>query len=78
MTIYRIDDNFYEARIIRLIDEGSRYEGGTVLGMVRLQKNGAILQPTHKKAKHEFDIAQGDLNGASDGDLVSAEVLPSR
>ena len=74
----RIDENFYEARIIRLIDEGSRYEGGTVLGMVRLQKNGAILQPTHKKAKHEFDIAQGDLNGASDGDLVSAEVLPSR
>ena len=74
----RIDENLYEARIIRLIDEGSRYEGGTVLGMVRLQKNGAILQPTHKKAKHEFDIAQGDLNGASDGDLVSAEVLPSR
>ncbi len=74
----RIGDNAYEARIIRLIDEGSRYEGGSVLGIINIRKNGAILQPTNKRAKHDFDISTGDLNGAKDGDLVAAEVLPSR
>ncbi len=71
-------DTVYEARIIRLIDEGSRYEGGSVMGIIRVQKNGAILQPTNKRAKYDFDISVGDLNGAKDGDLVAAEVLPSR
>ncbi len=74
----KIGDNAYEARIIRLIDEGSRYEGGSVIGIIRLQKNGAILQPTNKRAKHDFDISVGDLNGGKDGDLVNVEILPSR
>ncbi len=74
----RTEDNVYEARIIRLIDEGSRYEGGSVLGIVKMQKHGAILSPTHKKAKFDFDIAVGDLNGAHDGDLVITEALASR
>lgn len=74
----RIGKNIYEARIIRLIDEGSRYEGGSVMGIVKMQKNGAILSPTNKRAKYDFDIAVGDLNGAHDGDLIVAEVLPSR
>lgn len=71
-------DNVYEARIIRLIDEGSRYEGGSVIGIICVQKNGAILQPTNKRAKYDFDISTGDLNGAKDGDLAKAEVLPER
>lgn len=71
-------DDIYEARIIRLIDEGSRYEGGSVIGIIRIQKNGAILQPTNKRAKYDFDILTGDLNSAKDGDLAKAEVLPSR
>ncbi len=74
----KINDNLYEARIIRLIDQGSRYEGGQVMGIVQIQKKGAILSPTDKKAKYDFDISTGDLEGATDGDLVAAEVLPSR
>lgn len=74
----RITGELYEARIIRLVDGGSRYEGGSVMGIVKMQKAGAILSPTHKKAKFDFDITVGDLNGAHDGDLVAAEVLPSR
>ena len=74
----RTSEKIYEARIMRLIDEGSRYEGGEVIGLVRLLKKGAILQPTHKKAKNDFDIATGDLNGAKEGNLVTAELLPSR
>ena len=77
--LHRAEDNLYEAKIIRIIDRaGSRYDGGTVIGIVRIHKNGAILSPTHRKAKHDFDIAQADLNGAKDGDLASAELLPSR
>lgn len=76
--VSKIGEKAYEARIIRLIDGDSRYEGGTVLGIIRLQKNGAVLTPTNKKAKYDFDISTGDLNGAQEGDLAVAEVLPSR
>ncbi len=74
----RVNDNAYEARIIRLVDEGARYDGGSVMGVLRMQKNGAVLAPTNKKAKYDFDVSVGDLNGAKEGDLVAAEVLPSR
>jgi len=69
---------YYEARIIRLVDQGARYDGGSVMGILKMQKNGAVLSPTHKKAKYDFDVSVGDLNGAKEGDLVAAEVLPSR
>ena len=74
----RIGDNLYEARIIRLVDQGDRSVGGQVMGIVRIQKKGAIMTPTDKKAKYDFDIDMGELAGASDGDLVTADVLPSR
>ncbi|MCK5373739.1 MAG: ribonuclease R [Alphaproteobacteria bacterium] len=73
----RTDDKTYEARIIRLIDQGARYEGGNVLGILHMQKNGAVLQSTNKRAKHDFSVAIDDLNSAKDGDLVSAEILSS-
>ncbi len=70
----RQGDGTYEARIIRAIDEKS----GHVMGMVRTTKKGFVLAPTDKKAKYDFDIAQADLNGANEGDLVIGDVLPSR
>lgn len=74
----RTADNIYEAKTIKIVDAGSRYDGGSVIGIVRFQKGGIVLAPTHRKARHDFDIAQADLNGAKDGDLASAEVLPAR
>ncbi len=76
--LLHINNNNYEARIIRLIDEGARDEGGSVLGIIKAHKNGAILSPTNKRAKNDFDVAIADLNGAKDGDLVVAELLSSR
>ncbi len=73
----RASDKVYEARIIRLIDEGAREQGGSVLGIINLQKNGAILSPTNKRAKHDFDVALNDLCGANDGDLVIGDILPA-
>lgn len=74
----RAGDGVYEAKIIRLVDEGAKQEGGTVLGILRMQKHSVVLQPTHKKAKHDYTIAPKDLGGANDGDLVVCEILGSR
>lgn len=74
----RVSDHSYEAQIIRLVDQGAKQEGGNVLGILRMQKHSAVLQPTHKKAKHDYTIAPKDLNGANDGDLVVGEILGSR
>ena len=70
----RIGDNLYEAHTIKTLDS---YEG-RVLGQVRYHKHGPALVPTDKKAKYDFDIKPGDLNGAQEGDLVIGEILPAR
>ncbi|MGB4107283.1 MAG: ribonuclease R [Alphaproteobacteria bacterium] len=70
----QISKNKYEARIIRRFDS----ETGRIMGMVKANKHGGLLIPTDKKAKHEYEIAYADLNGAKDNDIVSAEILPGR
>ena len=70
----KISADTYEAHIIRNMDA----EVNRVLGMIRIQKNGAILQPADKKARNDFDVRTNDLNGAQDGDLVVGEVKPER
>lgn len=75
VRFHRVEENLYEARVIRRLEEAS----GRVLGLVIRHKSGNfILQPAHRKAKHDFDIAQADLNGATDGDLAVGEILPAR
>ncbi len=74
----KMSETEYEARIIRIISDDARYEGGRIIGIIRLQKKSAVLVPTDKKAKYDFEISTGDLNGAKDGDLAAAEVLPKR
>src|SRR5262249_40729150 len=70
----RISKTEYEARAIRKLDD----EQNRVMGLLRQYKNGAVVIPTDKKAKYEFSIDVKDLNGAVDGDLVQAELVPSR
>lgn len=70
----RVGANEYEARIIRNLDTPQN----KVLGMLNIQKRGAILQPTDKKAKYDFDVIMEDLKGAEDGDLVIGEIQPER
>lgn len=74
VRLSRQSDKFYEARLIKIIDDVK----GTVMGMLRYHKHGPILAPADKKAKFEFDINPGDLNGAKEGDLIVGEILPSR
>ncbi len=75
VRLSRQSADFYEAQIIKIIDDEDK---GRVMGMLRYHKHGPILAPADKKAKFEFDINPADLNGAKDGDLIVGEVLPSR
>lgn len=76
VRLSRQTEQSYEARIIKaLSDESGK---GRVLGLIHIGKNGAILTPTDKKAKYDFDINTGDLNGAKEGDLALGEIQPER
>ncbi len=74
VRLKRLEGDTYEGHVIRRLDT----EENRVMGMVRMTKRGAVLQPADKKARFDFEIAQNDLNGATDGDLVVAELQPSR
>ncbi len=75
VRLSRQSDTFYEARIIKIVEDDQK---GRVMGMLRYSRHGPCLAPADKKAKYEFDINSGDLNGAKEGDLIIGEVLPSR
>lgn len=70
----QVSKNHYEARIIKRFDS----ETGRIMGLLKANKHGGLLIPTDKKAKHEYEISFEDLNGAKDGDIVSAEIMPGR
>jgi len=70
----KFSDSVYEGKIIRQIDK----ERQRVMGQVAKTARGYIVKPTDKKAKFDFDIAQGDLNSAVASDLVICDILPSR
>ncbi len=73
-SLRRFSDKLYEGKVIKRLDDPR----GNVMGMLILQKGGYILQPASKRAKHDFDVPQADLNGAKDGDLVVGEIQPGR
>lgn len=70
----RVGENTYEARTIKALDSAQ----GRVLGLVAYDKHGPILVPTDKKAKYDFVINPGDMNGAQEGDLAVGEIQPAR
>ncbi len=74
VALRRFSDKLYEGKVIRRLDDPR----GQVMGMLVRQKKGYILQPASKRAKHDFDVGEADLNGARDGDLVVGEIQPAR
>jgi ribonuclease R len=70
----RLEDGSYEARVIRAL-------GGApdrVLGVFRRDRDGGRLEPTDRKLRTEFRIAEADSAGAAAGEIVLAEVLAGR
>jgi ribonuclease R len=67
----RLEDGRYEARILRAL-------GGApdrVLGVFHREKDGGRIEPTDRKLKSEFRVAESDRGGAIEGEVVLAEVL---
>src|SRR6185437_10449916 len=70
----RLDDGNYEARIIRALCGAP----DRVLGVFRRDRDGGRLEPTDRKLRTHFRIAETDAAGAVDGEIVLAEVLGGR
>ncbi len=70
----KFSDTVYEGKVIKRIDE----ERLRVIGQIAKTGRGYIVKPTDKKAKYDFDVSEGDLNGAKPSDLVVCEILASR
>lgn len=73
-SLKKFNDTLYEGKLIRRIDK----QRATVMGQISKTAKGYLLSPAHKKAKYDFDVGEEDLNGAKSGDLVIAEIMPSR
>jgi len=69
-----IRPNIYSARPIRRLSHGT----ARILGVIEAAGEGFILTATDRKNSHDYRIRAEDLKGAKEGDLVTAEVLPSR
>lgn len=72
--ITRNEDGIYTATIMRKI-EAAR---DRIIGELKKRKIGFVLQPASRKMKDDYIIDQKDAIGARPGDMVAADVLPSR
>ena len=70
----RLEDGSYEAKIIRVLAATP----GRVLGIYRRDGTAGRLEPTNRRVRSEFLIAPADANGAQDGEIVLADVLPGQ
>ena len=64
----------YEARIIRSL----AVDAVQVLGVYSSGGGTGRIEPTDRKAKHDYIVAREDSAGAQDGELVLGELLPGR
>ncbi len=74
VRIKKAGHNIYEAQIIKKVDEAV----ARIVGYVKQVKNGYLLAPIDRRSKHDFDIPSTELNGAEVGQIVVAEIQPSR
>lgn len=68
------DDDQYTGKIIRRIDANT----ATIVGDVIKTRDGYAVRTLAKRGADHFDIKTGDLNNASPGDLVRAEITRGR
>jgi ribonuclease R len=72
------EEGWYEARIIKRIGQSAH----KILGVYHVTGKGknarSRIQPVDRRARSEPEVAATDSQGAKDGDLVLAELLPAR
>ena len=64
----------FEARPLRILPRQPR----EVTGIVEQGRDGLRIRSADRKARAEFQVFADDLGGAAVGDLVVAEIVPSR
>lgn len=74
VRVRKVEPHIYEAALLKKVDEVKT----RVVGFIKQMKNGYILQPIDRRAKHDFDLPSTELNGAKQNQIVVAELLQSR
>ncbi|MCH8183949.1 MAG: ribonuclease R [Proteobacteria bacterium] len=69
-----VEDGVYEARVMRAIGN----EPDRVIGIFDLVEGQGRIRPTQRRHKAEYAVTGADSMGAAPGELVAAQVLPSR
>ena len=69
-----VEDGIYEARVMRAIGSGP----DRVVGIFDLVGGQGRIRPTQRRQKAEYTVSGPDAMGATPGELVAAQVLPSR
>lgn len=69
----KIDADTYEARVLKAQDDTQTQQ---IVGVYKPYKGGGVVYPTDKKIKEDYFIPAPFANGAEEGDLVLAELLP--
>jgi ribonuclease R len=72
--LVKLEDGTYQARIIRRIHAAPN----RVLGVYSLAGDGGRLTPTARRYRDELAVAKSDSQGAREGELVLAELLPGK
>lgn len=70
----RLHDGSYQAEVMKRVGAGVH----KILGVVTKEGNGTRVLPVDRRSKHDLLIAKDELNGAKAGELVLAELLPTR
>ena len=72
--LHPADDGLLEARVIRMLPRRPT----TIVGVVEAAGDGWRLRPADRRVKDEFILPADALAGADRGDLVLADIVPSR
>jgi len=70
----RVKPNEYKAKPTRRLSQGT----ARVMGVLEVAGDNFILRSTDKKNAAEFLVLASDIGTATEGDLVTAEILPRR
>lgn len=74
VRLRKVEPQLYEAALLKKVDAVK----ARVVGFIKQIKGGYILSPIDRRAKHDFDLPSTELNGARVGQIVVADILPSR
>ena len=71
--LHQHEDGSYEASLMRALEEGA----GHVVGVYRESRTGGRVEPADRRQKTEISVETAASLGATDGDLVTVELLPA-